>query len=157
MIFWLIRYMYIIKWIFKLLICINCFSSSPELKAQVRFSDRLLSICLSVCKLFTISSSSPEPLAGPISNKLGTKHPWVKGIQVLTNEGSHPFQRGDNNEIVKIHWQNWRVFLSRSTGPITKLGTKNPWVKGIQVYLNKGPCPFPRGDNNEIVKIHWRN
>ena len=41
--------------------------SSPELKAQVSFSDHLssvlcLSVCLSVCKLFTFSSSSPEPL-----------------------------------------------------------------------------------------------
>ena len=43
------------------------FFSSPELKAQVSFSDHLssggcLSVCLSVCKLFTFSSSSPEPL-----------------------------------------------------------------------------------------------
>ena len=45
--------------------------SSPELKAQVSFSDHLSSvvclsvcpsICPSVCKLFTFSSSSPEPL-----------------------------------------------------------------------------------------------
>ena len=41
--------------------------SSPELKAQVSFSDRLssvvcLSVCLSVCKLFLFSTSSPEPL-----------------------------------------------------------------------------------------------
>ena len=43
------------------------FFSSPELKAQVRFFDHLSSVvCLSVrpsvCKLFTFSSSSPEPL-----------------------------------------------------------------------------------------------
>ena len=41
--------------------------SSPELKAQVSFSDHLSSVvcqsvCPSVCKLFTFSSSSPEPL-----------------------------------------------------------------------------------------------
>ena len=45
--------------------------SSPELKAQVSFSDRLssvvclsvcLSVSLSVCKLFTFSTSSPNPL-----------------------------------------------------------------------------------------------
>ena len=42
-------------------------------------------------------------------------------------------------------------------------GTRNfferlhSWVKGIQVCSNKGPCPFPRGDNDEIAKIHWRN
>ena len=26
-------------------------------------------------------------------------------------------------------------------------GSKNPWVKGIQVCSNEGPHPFPRGDN----------
>ena len=40
--------------------------SSPELKAQVSFSDHILSVAclsaLSVCKLFTFSSSIPEPL-----------------------------------------------------------------------------------------------
>ena len=56
-------YVLTIKPIIKLLF------SSPELKAQVSFSDHLLSfVCLSVrlsvpvCKLFTFSSSSPEPL-----------------------------------------------------------------------------------------------
>ena len=44
------------------------FFSSPELRAQVSFSDHLSSasvhpsVCPSVCKLFTFSSSSPEPL-----------------------------------------------------------------------------------------------
>ena len=40
-----------------------------------------------------------------ISTKLGTKHPWVKGIQVCSNKGPHPFPRGDNYEITTIHWQ----------------------------------------------------
>ena len=29
----------------------------------------------------------------------------------------------------------------------------HPWVKGIQVYLNEVPRPFPREDNFEIAKI----
>ena len=37
----------------------------------------------------------------PISTKRCTKHPWVQGNQVCSNEGPHPFQRGDNYEIVK--------------------------------------------------------
>ena len=113
---------------------------------------------------------------GPISTKLGTKHPWVKGIQVCSNEGPLPFPRGDTcnyeevngsamlfikgdiHKIAKIHWRNLKIFSSRTTGPIsTKLGTKHPWVKGIQNYLNEGPRPFPRGNNYEIAKIHWQN
>ena len=50
------------------------------------------------------------------------------------------------------------IFFSRTTGPLsTKLGTKYPWMKGIQVCSRKGPRLFPRGDNYEIAKIHWRN
>ena len=82
----------------------------------------------------------------------------MKRIQVCSNEGPRPFARGDNNEIVKIHWWNLKIFFSRTTGPIsTKLSTKHPCVKGIQFFSNEGPYPFPRGDNYEIVKIHWRN
>ena len=90
--------------------------------------------------------------------KLGTKHPWGKGIQVCSNEGPCSFSRGDNYKMVKIHWRNLKIFFSRTTEPIsTKLGTKHPWMKGIQVYSNEGPRPFPRADNYEIVKIHWQN
>ena len=35
----------------------------------------------------------------PISIEHGTKHLWVKGIQVWP----HPFSMGDNNKIAKIH------------------------------------------------------
>ena len=84
--------------------------SSPELKAQVSFSDHLssvvclsvwLSVCLSVCKLFIFIFFSRT--TEPISNKLGIKHPRVKGIQVCSNEGPCPFPRGDNYEKAKIH------------------------------------------------------
>jgi hypothetical protein len=36
-----------------------------------------------------------------------------------------------------------------------KLGTNYPWVKGIQVCLNKGPGPLQRGNNHKNVKIWW--
>ena len=82
----------------------------------------------------------------------------MKGIQVSSNEGPHPSQRGDNRELIKVNWQLLKIFFSRTTGPIlTKLDTKYPWVKGIQVCSKEGPRPFPRGDNYEIVKIQWRN
>jgi hypothetical protein len=40
---------------------------------------------------------------GPILTRLGTKHPWAKGIQNCTNEGQPPSPRGDNSKRVKIH------------------------------------------------------
>ena len=44
----------------------------------------------SVCKVFTFSSSSPEPLGQFQPNLIGKEHPWVKGIQVCSKEG--PFR-----------------------------------------------------------------
>jgi hypothetical protein len=79
--------------------------SSSELKAQVSYSDRLLSVvCLSVCLsvnfyIFDFFFRT----AGPILTKLGTNHPLGKGIQVYSNEGDCPSPRGDNSETVKIH------------------------------------------------------
>ena len=92
----------------------------------------------------------------PSSTIIGTKHPWVKGIQVCSNEGLRSFPRGDNYEIAKIHWRIWKIFFSKTTEPIsTKLGTMHHWVKEIQICSNEGLHPFPRAYNYEIVKIHW--
>ena len=51
-------------------------SNSPEPKIQVSFSDHNLSIVVVVVNF----------------------SPWVKEIQVCSNEGSRPFPRGDNSE-----------------------------------------------------------
>ena len=68
-----------------------------ELKAQVSFSDSLmsvsLSICLSVCKLFNFFSRT----TGPISTKLCIKNPSVEGIHICSNEGQRLYQRVGNN------------------------------------------------------------
>ena len=88
----------------------------------------------------------------PILTKVGTKHLWKKGIHVCSNEEPHPSPRGDNNEIAKIHWRNFKIF-SRTTGQIST----SLWVTRIHVCSNEGPRPFPMGDNNEFAEIHWRN
>ena len=50
----------------------------------------------------------------------------------------------------------FKIFF-RTTGQFsTKLSTKHPWVKGIQICLNEGLLPFQMGDYNKIAKIHWR-
>jgi hypothetical protein len=79
----------------------------------------------------------------------------VKGIQICTNKGPGPLQRGDNHKNAKIGWGHLKIF-SRTTGPIsTKLGRKHPWIlKGIQNCTNDDNQPFPRGDNSENVKIY---
>ena len=63
----------------------QCFLfSSPELKAQVRFSDLLLSfVCLFVhLQTFHIFNFFSRT-AGPILTKLGGKHPWMKGKKIV--------------------------------------------------------------------------
>ena len=74
----------------------------------------------------------------PMSTKHGTKHPWVKGIHVCSNEEpALIFPRGEDIEIAKIHWRNLRnlkISFSRTTGPIsTKLCTKHPWLKETKI------------------------
>ena len=121
--------------------------SSPEPEAQVSFSDQNLSVVRRrcshcrcrrrCCKLFTFSSSSPEPL--------GLFQP---------NLAQSILVQGEIITKLEKYIDEIKKSFSKTTGPISfKLGTMNPWVKGIQVCLNEWPHPFPRGDNSEIAKI----
>jgi hypothetical protein len=79
----------------------------------------------------------------------------VKGIQVCSNQGPGPLQRGDNHKNVKWCGGHLKIIFSRTTRPIlTRLGTNHPWKERIQVSLKEGDSPSPRGDNSERVKIH---
>jgi hypothetical protein len=79
----------------------------------------------------------------------------VKEIQVCTNKGPGPLQRGDNHKNVKMGWGHLINFFSRTTGPnVTRLEINHPWGKGIQVSSNEGDCPSRRGGNSKRVKIH---
>jgi hypothetical protein len=40
---------------------------------------------------------------GPILTRLGTDHPYVKGIQFSSNEGDNPSTREDNVKRLEIH------------------------------------------------------
>jgi hypothetical protein len=58
----------------------------------------------------------------------------VKGIQVCSNKGPGPFQRGDNHKNVKMGWGLLKIFFSRTTGPtLTRLGTNHHCLEGIKV------------------------
>ena len=84
------------------------------------------------------------------ANLIHTNYPWLKGIQVCSNEGPRPFPRGDNNEIAKIHWQILKIIISRTTGPIlTKF-----WTNHIKFEQMERPNIFTTGDNNKIARVH---
>jgi hypothetical protein len=74
-------------------------------------------------------------------------------IGVCSNEADCSFQRAGtcNNKRVKIHLEfKTKIFFYRTSKPkLIKPCTYNPWVKGIQVCLNRGSGPFQRGDNRK--------
>ena len=88
----------------------------------------------------------------PISNKLGTKHPWEKGLQFCSNEGPRPFTREDNHEITKIHGRNLK-FKNMLLQP----NFNQPWQKSSLGDQDLALFQVPRWDDYEIAKIHWRN
>jgi hypothetical protein len=46
----------------------------------------------------------------PISIKLDTNHPWVKGISNCSNKGPCPLQSGDNHKNAKMGWGHLKIF-----------------------------------------------
>ena len=83
---------------------------------------------------------------------------WRRGFKFIQMK-QLAFLQG---EITTNSWNtltNLKFFFSKTSGMISiRIGTiKAFWIKWIQVFSNEGSCPFPRGDNNEIAKIHWWN
>ena len=115
-----------------------CFSS-PKPTAHVSYSNSNLSVvrCRRCRKHFEFSSSSPQAM-GQFRQNLAQSILKLRDSRLFKGRVIS-FPRGDNNVIAKIHRQHLKIFFSRTVGPTsTKLGTKNPWVEGIQV------CPkFP--------------
>jgi hypothetical protein len=67
----------------------------------------------------------------------------VKEIQVCSNKGPGPLQRGDNHKNVKMGWGHLKIFF-RTTWPIlTRLGTNHFWVKRIQDCSKEGDSHSP--------------
>jgi hypothetical protein len=66
-------------------------------------------------------------------------------MQVYSNKGQDPLQRGDNHKNVKIGCGHLKIF-SRTKWPIfTRLGTNYPWGKVFQVFFQmKGISPHQR-------------
>ena len=120
--------------------------SSPELKAQVSFSDRLSSVvCLSV-RLSVRPSVSVNfsyfrfLLMNHWTNFNQTCHKAVlgEGDSSLFKWRAPPFSKGRYLWYSENTLMKFKNLFSRTTGPIsTKLGTKHYWVKGTQGFVNK--------------------
>jgi hypothetical protein len=54
----------------------------------------------------------------PNSIKLKTNYPWMKGIQVCSNKGPGPLQRGNNHKKnVKMCWGHLKILSLRTMKP----------------------------------------
>ena len=126
--------------------------SSPELKAQVSFSDHLSSVFyLSVCKLFTFSSSSPEPLGQFQPNLAQGILEW-RGFKFDQMKGPALFQ----GKII-MKWWKYIDENKKSSSP-EPLGQFQPnlaqsilgW-RGFKFVQMKGPALF----QGEIITKAW--
>jgi hypothetical protein len=103
--------------------------SSSELKVQVSYSDRPLSVrlfvCPSVCKLLHFRLLLHNHWAN--FNQTWHKLSLSEGILNCSNEGDCPSPRGDNHKRVKIHWKILKIFFFRTRRPISiKLVINHP-------------------------------
>jgi hypothetical protein len=133
---------------FEIISCGIKLLSSPELKAQVSFSDRLLSVDLSVCKLLHF-----RLLQNHWANFNQTWHKLSLGGGFLnfSNEGDCP-----SDFFFKSSPAPAGQFQSNFVQIIIKLGTNHPLVKGILNFSNKGPGPLKSGDNyKNALKIFF--
>ena len=89
------------------------------------FWSPFVSVCPSVCKLFTFCSSSER--MGHFQRNLAQS---ILGWRGFKFEGPCPILRGDKRDIKKIHWQLFKIFFSRAPGPIS------PKLSTFKVYPN---------------------
>ena len=88
-------------------------------------------------------------------NQTWHKGSLVEGDSSLFKWRTMLFQGEIMKKILKIDLRNLKIPFSRTSRPIsTKLDTKHPLVKGIQLSEIEGLHLFSRGENNEIGKIH---
>ena len=103
---WMVR---ILEW---RTIGINSWYLTTHNTSKLNWAQSSSDLFSSVCLVVNFSHFIFSRTTGPISTKLGTKHSWLKKIQVWSNAGSDPLLRGDNSEVSKIHWQYLKIFSS---------------------------------------------
>ena len=101
---------------------------------------------------------------GAISNKLGTNHPWVKGIQISSIKEPRLYQRGDNWETVKMNWQLFKnLLLQNHRGNFNQTWHKASFGNWNLSLLQWRAMPFPKEilsgnkkiKNRQLLKIFF--
>lgn len=82
----------------------------------------------------TFTTSCLEPLIGPVSAKLGTKHPFIKGIQVCLKVLFQCEMIAKKNYFLKL------LGLYQA-----KFASSTYWQKRFKFFLNEEPWPLYKG------------
>ena len=115
------------------------FLGPPELKARDLFWSSVVRLSINVCKFFTVSASAPEPL-GQFQPKLAQSIQFSFQIKGYAH----------NNEVVKICWRKFKLFLQNNLASFNQTGHKFYLSERKQIWPNERPHIFQSGDNNEI-------
>ena len=103
-------------------------SFSDRLSVVLLLSVVCLSVRLTVCNLFTFTSSSPEPLvlSQPLAQNILVRRKFM-----FVQMKDHALFRGDL--VAKTYWHHLKIFSRTTRALLTKLGAKYLWVNGIYV------------------------
>ena len=119
-----------------------------------------LPVCLSlsVCKLFTFSSSSAK-LLGWFQPNLGESIFGWRWFNFVEMKVQALFLRGDDYKIVKIHNQNSQISSTTSVPVSTRFDTKHPWVIGIQDFQGEIMMKYQKHIDEiwNLLQNHWVN
>jgi hypothetical protein len=77
--------------------------------------------------LFILKKKIFSRTSKPISIKLGTNLPWVKGLLNCTNKRPVPLQRGDIHKNAKNLTRSWNFFLENHLARIAHIYMKAFW------------------------------
>ena len=122
-------------------------------------SDQSLSVvrrhrCCRCCKLFTFSSSSPEPL-GQLQPNLAQIILGWRGFKFIQMKGSALFQ---GEIITKLRKYIDKFLKSSSPEPLSQFQPNLAQIilgwRGFKVVQMERPHLFTLGDNNKIAKVH---
>ena len=102
-------------------------------------NSKIVKIYLKYLKIFLFRTTRS------ISTKLGTKHPWVEEIQVCSNEGLRPSQRGDKSEMVKLYWKYSKILSSKLLGQLKTNLAQSILGQMKFKFLKQNPTPFNKG------------
>jgi hypothetical protein len=125
-----------------------------QIKGQTFFKGDIIK---NKCKNGT-ESLKISKITWPILTRLITNHSWGKGIKVHSNGEGHRSSKGDNSDIVKLHWVFFfkETFFSRTIWSNSiKLNINYPQAKGIKFVQRRASSSSKRRLSQKCKNRVW--